>query len=115
MTTITLRGPHALSFDMIERLLPKSRTGIYTLGYLDGDGRFRVQCVGRDDYDVRARLSELIGSSAMFKYAVMRSPREAFEHECALFHSFQPPSNVIHPTRPRGTDWQCPHCRLPFL
>ncbi len=110
MMTTTMKGPHGLSYDALERLLPKARTGIYALGYLDREGRFRVQSVGRDDYDVRARLSELIGSSTMFKFAVMSDARDAFLHECALFHEFRPPSTIIHPVRPRGTDWQCPHC-----
>lgn len=107
-----LKGPHALSFDALQRVLPKARTGIFALGYVDPEGRFRVQSVGRDDYDVRARLSELIGSSTMFKFAVMANSREAFEKECALFHELRPPSTIIHPIRPRGTDWQCPHCLL---
>lgn len=105
-----LKGPHSLTFDTLQRLLPKSRKGIFALGYLDGSGRFRVQSVGRDDYDLRARLCELIGSSAMFKFATMASAREAFDRECELFHSLRPPSNVIHPARPSGADWQCPHC-----
>ena len=107
---MSMKGPHALSFDAVQRLLPKARTGIFTLGYVDREGRFRVQSVGRDDYDVRARLSELIGSSSMFKYAIMPNAHEAFLQECALFHTFRPPSSVIHPARPRGTDWQCAHC-----
>jgi len=106
----SLKGPHTLSCDALQRMLPKARTGIFALGYVDREGRFRVQAVGRDDYDVRARLSELIGSSTMFKYAVMTSARDAFLQECALFHDLRPPSTIIHPARPRGTDWQCPHC-----
>ena len=109
MTTL-MKGPHALSFDSVQRVLPKARTGIFTLGYVDREGRFRGQSVGRDDYDVRARLSELIGSSTMFKYAVLGNAREAFLEECALFHELRPPSTIIHPARQRGTDWQCPHC-----
>jgi hypothetical protein len=109
MTTL-MKGPHALSFDTVQRVLPKARIGIFTLGYVDREGRFRVQSVGRDDYDVRARLSELIGSSTMFKYAVLGNAREAFLEECVLFHELRPPSTIIHPARQRGTDWQCPHC-----
>lgn len=105
-----LKGPHELSFDRLEQVLPKARTGIFALGYVDREGRFRVQSVGRDDYDVRARLCELIGSSVMFKFAVLPTPREAFEKECELFHNLRPPSTVIHPARQRGTDWLCPHC-----
>ena len=107
----SLKGPHALSFDTLERVLPKARTGIYALGYEDHTGRFRVQSVGRDDYDLRARLCELIGSSAMFKFATLTSAREAFDQECELFHNLRPPSNIIHPGRPSGADWQCLHCR----
>jgi hypothetical protein len=108
---MSMKGPHALSYDALQRVLPKARTGIFALGYIDRDGRFRVQSVGRDDYDVRARLSELIGSSSMFKFAVMTTAHDAFLQECVLFHELRPPSTIIHPGRPRGTDWQCPHCR----
>lgn len=107
---ITMKGPHALSFDSLQRVLPRSRAGIFALGYVDAEGRFRVQSVGRDDYDVRMRLNELIGSSTMFKFAVVGNAHDAFIEECALFHEFRPPSTIIHPVRPRGTDWQCPHC-----
>jgi hypothetical protein len=106
----SLKGPHTLTFDTLERVLPKSRAGVFALGYEDRSGRFRVQSVGRDDYDVRARLCELIGSSVMFKFLTLASAREAFDHECTLFHSLRPPSNVTHPVRPAGTDWQCAHC-----
>lgn len=105
-----MNGPHELSFDCLEQVLPKGRTGVFTLGYVDRDGRFRVQSVGRDDYDLRARLCELIGSSVMFKFAVVPNALDAFERECELFHTFRPPSTIIHPSRPRGTDWQCPQC-----
>lgn len=106
----SMNGPYELSFDSLERVLPKAKQGIFTLGYVDHEGRFRVQSVGRDDYDLRARLCELIGSSAMFKFAVMRDARAAFEQECELFHDLRPPSSIIHPGRPVGTDWQCPRC-----
>ncbi len=105
-----MQGPHTLTFDRVVQVLPKARSGVFTLGYVDPEGRFRVQSVGRDDYDVRARLCELIGSSVMFKFSTLPSAREAFELECELFHKFRPPSTFIHPARPRGTDWQCPHC-----
>jgi hypothetical protein len=110
MKTQSMKGPHALSFDTLESVLPKSRTGIFSLGYVDQAGRFRVESVGRDDVDLRARLCELIGSSAMFKFATLATVREGFEYECELFHALRPPANIIHPGRPAGTDWQCPHC-----
>ncbi len=106
----SMSGPYDLTFDTLERTLSKGRLGVFSLGYVDREGRFRVQSVGRDDYDLRARLCELIGSSAMFKFALMRDPRTAFEHECALFHDLRPPSNFIHPGRPAGSDWKCPRC-----
>jgi hypothetical protein len=105
-----MNGPYALTFDTLERVLPAEGRGIFTLGYVDHEGRFRVQKVGRDDTDLRARLIQLIGSSTMFKYALLRDARIAFEQECELFHEFRPPSNFIHPSRPAGTDWQCPRC-----
>ena len=105
-----MNGPYDLSFDTLERVLSKGRRGVFSVGYVDREDRFRVQSVGRDDYDLRARLCELIGSSAMFKFALINDSRAAFERECELFHDLRPPSNFIHPSRPSGTDWKCPRC-----
>ena len=105
----TLDGPHDLSVDVLERAVPH-RGGVFAVGHVDLAGRFRVQRVGRDDYDLRERLRGLIGSGNKFKYTIVPNPQDAFDLECDLFHKFRPPSNIMHPDRPRGSGWRCRHC-----
>lgn len=104
-----LLGPFELAFDAIERELPPAACGVFALGYVDPMGTFRMQRIGRDQ-NLRQRLQELIGSGSRFKFAASMSPQVAFERECELFHQFRPPGNIIHPDRPKGTNWLCPIC-----
>lgn len=105
-----LLGPFELSYETLGTVLPKAQGGVYTLGHVDATGTFRVRSVGRDDRDLRSRLQSLIGGGSKFKFAPVESDREAFELECELFHSLRPPANIIHPDRPKESDWQCPVC-----
>lgn len=112
MLTTGLLGPHRLSFDGICAAVPRQSPGVYVLGHGDLNGRFCVNHVGRADADVAASLRNLIGSDSLFKFGVMPSPRDAFERECVLFHTFRPPGNRLHPSRSAGTNWTCPRCRF---
>ena len=105
-----LQGPYELSIEGIDRTLPMGQPGVFALGYIDAAGTFRIQSVGRDDTDLRRRLREMIGSSNKFKFASAIDSEEAFAHECELFHHFKPRANVVHPQRPQGSNWKCPHC-----
>jgi hypothetical protein len=105
-----LDGPYDLTFDSLQNELPKSRAGVFALGHVDARGTFRVQRVGRDERDLQERLCGMIGSGTMFKYAIVSTAKEAFDLECDLFHKFRPPSNIMHPDRPRGSEWKCRHC-----
>lgn len=105
-----LDGPYDLSFDSLERALPKRRIGVFAIGHIDPAGIFRVQRVGRDQSDVQERLRGFIGSGNKFKYALAGTAFEAFELECELFHKLKPPSNIMHPDRPQGSGWKCRHC-----
>lgn len=105
-----LQGPYELTFDGIAVALPVALGGVFALGHVDAAGTFRVERVGRDDRDLRGCLQGLIGSSNRFKYAPAASAREAFEQECELFHRLRPPGNIIHPDRPKGSDWRCQVC-----
>lgn len=105
-----LNGPFNLSYDDLEARVPGHICGYFALGYLDSREKFRVQHVGRDDSDMQLRLKTLIGSSLKFKFMATRTPKEAFEGECELFHRLRPPGNLIHPDRPRGSGWRCPVC-----
>lgn len=105
-----LNGPFDLTYDSLTAVLPKSASGVFAIGYVDGLDRFRVQRVGRAGADIREQLRTLIGSGNQFKYRLTMTEREAFEIECDLFHKLRPPSNISHPDRPRGSGWRCPHC-----
>ncbi len=107
-----LLGPYRLTFEGINEAISRQSAGVYALGSTDRNGSFQVRHVGRSDEDVRAKLRDCIGSEMMFKFRFFRSPREAFEKECELFHDFKPPGNRIHPGRPKGTNWACPRCQI---
>ncbi|CAN1724015.1 conserved protein of unknown function [Hyphomicrobium sp. 1Nfss2.1] len=107
-----LLGPYRLSYDGINHAVARRTAGVFALGSTDPGGNFRVKHVGRSDSDVRSRLCECIGSDALFKVGFFASARAAFEKECELFHDFAPPSNRIHPSRPKGTTWECPRCKI---
>ncbi len=106
-----LNGPHRLTVDGIDDVIVDGGPGVFALGYTDGDGKFRITTIGRDDVDIRKKLCDMVGSNAQFKYSMVETTKEAFEKECELFHRFRPPGNFLHPDRPPGTDWECPHCR----
>lgn len=107
-----LLGPYRLTFEGINDAIRRQSAGVYALGSNDRSGNFQVKHVGRSDADVRAKLRDCIGSDNMFKFRFFGSARAAFEKECELFHDFSPPGNRIHPGRPRGTNWECPRCRI---
>ena len=112
MTNTGLLGPYQLTFDGIDCAVDRKSPGVFALGHSSADGKFVINAVGRSDDDIKARLRDYIGSEIMFKYRYFPSPRQAFLKECELFHSFSPPGNRIHPDRPRGASWECPHCRI---
>ncbi len=112
MAKTGLAGPYPLSFDAINTVVEQQCAGAYALGYIDQNGRFCINHVGRSDSDVGAKLRDHIGSDMLFKFGYFPSAREAFEKECRLFHDFNPPGNRVHPARPHGTNWECPRCRI---
>lgn len=113
MTTKTgLLGPYRLTFDGINSAVARQSAGVYALGSMDPHGNFRVKHVGRADSDIRATLCERIGSDVLFKVGFFATARAAFEKECELFHDFSPPGNRIHPGRAKGTNWECPRCKI---
>lgn len=112
MTSTGLSGPYQLTFEGIEAAVTHRLPGVYALGHKDRTGRFSIQCIGRSDSDIRARLRDCIGAANFFKFDYFRLDHEAFERECELFHDLQPPGNRVHPDRPRGTTWRCPRCRM---
>lgn len=106
----SLEGPFALTVDTLRAVVPGKGCGVFAVGEVDERGVFRVQRVGRADNDLQSRLSDLVGAGTTFKYRLTANARDAFERECELFHAFRPPGNIMHPDRPRGSDWRCPQC-----
>lgn len=107
-----LLGPYRLTFDSIKSAVSGPTPGVFALGHLDVDGRFCVTRVGRSDQDVGSALRDFIGSENYFKFDILSSGRAAFEKECSLYHDFSPRGNRVHPSRPDGSNWTCPHCRI---
>jgi len=107
-----LLGPYSLTFDGVNDAISRQSAGVFALGSNDRNGNFQVKHVGRSDSNIRERLCECIGSDALFKFGFYASARAAFEKECELFHDFSPPGNRIHPGRSKGTNWECPRCRI---
>lgn len=110
MPTTNLTGPFALTFEEIARTVTKSLPGAYALGWVDANGVFHVNRVGRSDTDLPGRLRDYVGDYAYFKADYFPSAKAAFEKECRLFHDFQPTDNKLHPDRPSGSNWVCPCC-----
>jgi hypothetical protein len=111
MVKTGLLGPYALAYDEVHKVIVRKSPGAFALGHEDHEGRFLVSMVSRSDSDIRSRLCEHIGTATQFKFALYPSSKEAFEKECQLFHDFDPPHNILHPSRPQGTTWTCPRCQ----
>jgi hypothetical protein len=107
-----LFGPYRLNFDTIDAAITRSSAGVYALGYTSPEGKFCINHIGRADTDVKSKLRNCIGSATLFKFGYLPNSRAAFERECELFHDVSPPGNRVHPGRPKGTNWECPRCRI---
>lgn len=108
MASTGLNGPYALTAEVIDRVVTRTSPGAYALGRVDADGVFRVGYVGRSDSNVGDRLHDHVGKYAKFKYGYHNTAKAAFDKECRLYHDFNPPGNDVHPSAPRGADWDCP-------
>lgn len=112
MAKTGLLGPYRLAYDEVHKVIARKSAGTFVLGHEDYSGRFLVSMVSRSDTDIRSRLCEHIGTATQFKFALYPTSKEAFEKECQLFHDFEPPHNIFHPSRPAGTTWECPRCQV---
>lgn len=106
-----LLGPFPLTADGIAQHIEALSIGAYAVGRLrpgENGAKFFVRKVGRDDRDVAAALTALVGAYDAFKFRSYVSTRRAFEKECQLFHAFAPPDTPAHPVRPPATRFVCP-------
>lgn len=100
----------ALGEKEIDAHITKTSPGVYALDKHQ-EGAFTVYYVGRSDTDVNKRLKDWVGKYKYAKFAYASSAKAAFEGECELYHAHKPTDNVLHPDRPRGSDWKCPRCK----
>ena len=112
MSTLDMNGSYKLDEETVNKIVTKTSVGNYALGKKNEKGNFSVCYVGRSDSDVKNRLLYWVENSSrpLFKYSYTTSIKEAFEKECKNYHDFDPTDNDIHPDRPEGKDWKCPHC-----
>lgn len=95
---------------LVRALIPPQYIGTYVLYTSTGVPSY----IGRSDTDLRRRLLRHCTNrrGAYFTYDVHHSPLNAFEVECALFHTLAPEiTNRIHPDHPAYQKAGCVYCR----
>ena len=109
-------GPYPLTAEEVDRVVNRTSPGNYALGYTVPSGTFIVTYVGRSDSDINQELKGRVTRTYQeFKYSRAFSPKHGFEKECRNFHDFGRSRQLLnssHPSRPEGTDWRCPKCRV---
>jgi len=112
MPSLDMRGPFDFDVNTIDAKLEMNRIGNYAFGYINDDGVFIVEYVGRSDEDLLIRLKKQFNENGnkylKFKFSYTATVREAFEKECRNYHDFKPRGNSIHPARPKGYEGPCP-------
>jgi hypothetical protein len=104
-----LFGPFSLTTVGVNDHVKGLGAGAFALGDLNQNGGLTVKYVGRSDEDLSARLLQHVPKAyTHFKYGFYPSAKAAFEKECTLYHDFNPPDNLVHPARPRNSNWACP-------
>ncbi len=115
MASLDMSGPYDFTSKKIDEEVTRTAAGNYGLGYVNSDGTFIVNYVGRSDGDVNQELKARLNDKyKKFKYSYATSPKEAFTKECRNFHDFggsEKLDNKNHPGRPANTDWKCPSCK----
>jgi hypothetical protein len=111
---IPLQGSYQFDAATIDRVVTQRSPGAYVLGFKQTGRMFSVAFVGRAENSLNVRLKQQVAASTytafMFQYCT--SAQQAFEAECSVFHTFAPPDNKTHPSRPQNTDWKCPGCQM---
>jgi hypothetical protein len=112
MAETGLRGPFILTASAVNEEVTSTSPGTYALDQAHDTGGFHISYVGRSDTNLNERLHEHVGKYKRFKYEYYATPREAFDKECGLYHDFNPPAKIQHPTRPSASGWKCLHCKM---
>lgn len=105
-----LIGPLVLSIASIDEHFDNVLSaGVAVFGQFDTRGNWIVKKVDRSDVHIRARLWANMADFSHFCYCLCGSADEAYVLHCTLYHRHQPEYGQ-HPTRPDGSDLQCPVC-----
>jgi hypothetical protein len=110
-----------LSGSEIEKAIARRSPGVYVLGDVSEDGRFRIRSIGRADHDLkdalRFRLTRLLAAGsqvgpetdlgpngAWFKFSYAATADEAFANECLEFHAaLESGQPLLDPKHPRAS------------
>ena len=114
MPSTGLHGPYSLTVQNIDAVARGKVPGAYALGHRNDKNVFIVEYVGRSDDDVNGRLKKSVRNQvSRVQSGYFNTAKQAFDRECRIFHDFGGTAslaNEIHPARPKGSDWKCPHC-----
>jgi len=110
-----LQGSYPLDPATVDRVVTQRSAGAFVLGHKSTGRIFTIAFVGRAENNLNVRLKQLAAGPAgytafMFQYC--DDAQAAFTAECDVFHTFAPPDNKTHPTRPASADWKCPNCSI---
>ncbi len=98
---------------VVERLIRPGAPGNFALGVKNDSDEFVPKLIGRSDRDLRTDLLAMAKNSPYpyFRFALTGNRENAYEMECANFHSFPGMlDNKTHPIPPAGTDLRCFVC-----
>jgi len=107
-----LRPLRNLTPEEIDSNIRKEFAGVYVL-YIRGP--IRAKRVGRSDEDLNKRIKDYLESKyKYFRFDYAKSPKDAFDKECELYHDYRGDKgkldNERHPDKKEGSNWKCPTC-----
>ncbi len=111
LSTIGLKGPFRLNAETLRVTALAKLPGAYMLGHTNDEGTFIVEKIGRSDADLKETLQNYTECYSQFSFEHFHSAKAAFEKECDLYHNLMVGASYIHPARPEGSYWKCPHCK----
>jgi hypothetical protein len=105
-------GPYPLTQAGVEAAVAAGAySGAYALGKMGQDGVFYTSYVGRSDDNIQGRLKDQAALPyPQFYFGYFPSAKAAYDHECWMYHTFNPLDNKVHPAKPKNSRETCFHC-----
>lgn len=95
----------------IEDEVRKTSPGVYVLDPPEQRVRVAGGFVGRSDTDIADSLRRHLRTGyKTFAYTYVKTPIEAYQIECEMWHEWKPAPNPVHPTVPHGIKTLCMVC-----